>query len=346
MWRRPVRVLAVDGGGVRGILPAHVLAALEEMTGRCIADLFDLLVGTSIGGIGVLALARPGPDGRPFHTAADVREFFTSRAPGIFPTTSLNWPRSLRELEDLIRRPAQSVAMLGINLDLGNARHSPEGLRAALVDCYEDDMLGDVLTDVVITAFDVRAQRPRLFRSAAVRAGSQRDRGMVEVAMAASAPPTYFPAVEIEGDDGEPMVLVDGGVFAKTPALIAYLEGVRLVRESRMRYHGVEVVSVGTGSLGPRPELTLEEYSGRTWYRLAQSIFEAAQAGQSAVTDEVLGEVLGDRYWRFDLTLPDESAPAIDDASPQALAALQAMGQALVEIHRPHLERLAQRLVK
>ena len=60
-----VRVLAIDGGGVRGILPSRVLAALEEMTGRPTAELFDLAVGTSIGGIGVLSLARPGPDGRP-----------------------------------------------------------------------------------------------------------------------------------------------------------------------------------------------------------------------------------------------------------------------------------------
>ena len=113
-----------------------------------------------------------------------------------------------------------------------------------------------------------------------------------------------------------------------------------------LRFRGVEIVSIGTGSLGARPELTLEEHSGRTWYRLAQAIFEAAQAGQSAVTDNVLGEVLGDHYWRFDLTLPDGSAPAIDDASPEALAELRAMGQALVEIHRADLERLAQRLVK
>jgi patatin-like phospholipase/acyl hydrolase len=202
------------------------------------------------------------------------------------------------------------------------------------------------MTDVVLTSYDVRAQRPRLFRSAAVKAGTEGDREMAEVALAASCPPTYFPAVEIEGEDGEPMVLVDGGVFAKTPALIAYLEGVRLVRSSRRRFSGVEVVSVGTGSLGSRPELTLEEYSGRSWYRLAQAIFEAAQAGQSSVTEEVLGEVLGDRYWRFDLILDDDTAPAIDDASPEALAELERLGRGLVETHRADLERLAERLKK
>ena len=118
------------------------------------------------------------------------------------------------------------------------------------------------------------------------------------------------------------------------------------MREARLRYRGVEVVSVGTGSLPPRPELTLEEYRGRSWYRLAQSIFEAAQAGQTSVIDEVLGTVLGERYWRIDLTLEDGSTPAIDDASPENLAVLERLGKELVAGHRADLERLAGRLVR
>ena len=91
----PVKVLAIDGGGVRGIIPSHVLVALEELTGRSVASLFDVIVGTSIGGIGALALSAPNRHGQPDLTAQDVLDFFRNKAGQIFPQTSLSWPRSL-----------------------------------------------------------------------------------------------------------------------------------------------------------------------------------------------------------------------------------------------------------
>jgi patatin-like phospholipase/acyl hydrolase len=72
----PVRVLAIDGGGVRGIFPSHVLVALEELTEQPVASLFDVIVGTSIGGIGALALSAPNEEGKPDLTARDVLGFF------------------------------------------------------------------------------------------------------------------------------------------------------------------------------------------------------------------------------------------------------------------------------
>ncbi len=342
--RRKIRVLAVDGGGVRGILPARVLAALEHMAQRPTAQMFDLLVGTSIGGIGVLSLARPGADGQPMGSARGVGEFFTERARDIFPAASLNWPRSLRELEDMVRRPAQSVAVLGFNRDVGNARYSPEGLRNALEDRLGDATLGDALTDVVVTSYDVRGQRPRLFRSSDVRAGFAPDLTMVEVGLATTAAPTYFPAVEAEAEDGEPVVLVDGGVFASSPAMLAYVEGVRMARRLGSDAGDVEVVSLGTGTAPARPELTHAEFVGKSWFKLAQAIFEAAQVGQSAVNDEMLGALLGDRYWRFDTTLDEGVSIAMDDSSPENLSALHRLAGVLISARAGDLQLLADRI--
>jgi predicted acylesterase/phospholipase RssA len=342
--RRSVRVLAVDGGGVRGILPSRVLAALEEMTGRPTAELFDLAVGTSIGGIGVLSLARPGTDGRPMCSAEDLMAFFTDRAADIFPGPSLNWPRSLRELEDMVRRPTHSVAVLGINREVGNARYSPEGLRRALEDRLGDATLGDAIVDVVVTSYDVRGQRPIVFRSSDVRAGVEPDRSMLEVAMATAAAPTYFPAVEAEAGGGEPLVLVDGGVFASSPAMLAYVEGVRLARKLDLGAETVEVVSLGTGAAPARPELTHADFVGKSWFKLAQAIFEAAQVGQSSVNDEMLGTLLAGRYWRFDTTLAEGVSMSMDDTTPDNLAALHRLATALVGRRIGDLHRLAAHL--
>src|SRR5262245_39815807 len=82
--RRPLRILAIDGGGIRGILPAMVLSDLERRTNRPIIDLFDLIVGTSTGDLLALALACPGEGGRPRHSARDVIRFYEVEGKRVF----------------------------------------------------------------------------------------------------------------------------------------------------------------------------------------------------------------------------------------------------------------------
>src|SRR5437899_5464947 len=79
-----MNVLSVDGGGIRGVIPAMVLANLEERTGRPTAELFDLIAGTSTGGIIALALTVPGKDGRPRWTANDLVDLYLTEGPRIF----------------------------------------------------------------------------------------------------------------------------------------------------------------------------------------------------------------------------------------------------------------------
>jgi uncharacterized protein len=82
--KRPFRLLAIDGGGIRGILPAMVLADLERRTNRPIIDLFDMIVGTSTGGLIALALACPGEDGKPRHRARDLIRFYEVEGKRVF----------------------------------------------------------------------------------------------------------------------------------------------------------------------------------------------------------------------------------------------------------------------
>src|SRR5436305_11953922 len=77
-------VLAIDGGGIRGIIPAMVLAEIERRAGRPTATMFDLISGTSTGGIIAVALTRPGPDGKPAWSAAQLVELYEQQGPAIF----------------------------------------------------------------------------------------------------------------------------------------------------------------------------------------------------------------------------------------------------------------------
>src|SRR5438067_10935122 len=79
------KVLAVDGGGIRGLIPALILAKIEDQTKQRISDMFDLVAGTSTGGILALGLTKPGADGKAEKSAQDVARLYEEAGPTIFP---------------------------------------------------------------------------------------------------------------------------------------------------------------------------------------------------------------------------------------------------------------------
>ena len=81
---RTIRVLSIDGGGIRGIIPALMLGEIERRTNKPIAELFDLIAGTSTGGILALGLTVPGPDGKPKYCADELVQLYKEEGPRIF----------------------------------------------------------------------------------------------------------------------------------------------------------------------------------------------------------------------------------------------------------------------
>lgn len=339
--KKPIRVVTVDGGGVRGILPVRVMVALEEMTGRRVAELFDILVGTSIGGIGVLALMRPGPNGKPMWTARDLLVEYSTRAAEIFPDTSLSWPQSMQQLSEMIRRPSPTAALLGSNPRLGNARYDPAGLIDILTGQLGGAMMSEALQHTIVTSYDVRAQQPVLFDSAEIKAGRQEDIPMITAARATSAAPTYFPPMADTDGDGEERLLVDGGIFANNPALLGY----QAALERMAGPEDIVLVSLGTGLHAPDNTLTRTEYMGSSWFRLAQSLMQSAQVGNVSVIDRFLRTAIGDTYWRFDAQLTGPINHDMDNTTAEHVKWLDTAGKALVGERIGDLKRLAEVLV-
>jgi uncharacterized protein len=184
-----VRIIAIDGGGIRGLIPALVLAEIEQRTGRGIATLVDLIAGTSTGAIIACALAKPDP-----LPAAEIANIYVEEGPKIFD-------RSL----------VKTITSLGGNID---ERYDDKGLVSALERFLGDARLGDAVVPIFVTAYDTQSRTALLLRSA-----TDGDIAMVQAAHASSAAPTYFEPVRIG-----PRTLVDGGVFAVNPAMAAYAE--------------------------------------------------------------------------------------------------------------------------
>jgi len=183
-----LHVLAIDGGGIRGLIPALVLAEIERRTERRIGELVDLIAGTSAGAIIACALAKPEP-----MPASLVADLFVQDGPKIFDRS-------------LLKR----VISVGGLLD---ERYDSDGLVATLERHLGAASLRSAEPAVLLTAYDLERRRAVLLRS------GDASLSMVDAAHASSAAPTYFEPVPVDGQ-----TLVDGGVFAINPAMCAYAD--------------------------------------------------------------------------------------------------------------------------
>jgi patatin-like phospholipase/acyl hydrolase len=142
-----MRVLSIDGGGIRGIVPALVLAELEARSGRPVCDLFDLIGGTSTGGILALALTRPGQSSPPAPRwrASEIVALYREEGPRIF-TRSLG--KRITSVEGLL-----------------DERYANGPLREVLERYLGETTVDQALTDVFVTAYDLEARKPKFFKS-------------------------------------------------------------------------------------------------------------------------------------------------------------------------------------
>lgn len=301
------RVLAIDGGGIRGLIPALVLADLERRSGRRVAELFDLIAGTSTGGLLALALTRPGA--RP---AAELVDLYVEEGPRIFR-------RSLK----------RRILSLGGLLD---ERYPLEPLERALEKHLGDARLSEAAVDVLVTAYALEERRPYLFKSAAARVDAARDFPIVLAGLATSAAPTYFEPVPVGGQ-----ALIDGGVYAANPGMSAYAE----VRRHRPG-EDVLLVSLGTGELTE----PIRYEDARGWGRLewVRPLIDVIFDGVSDSVDYELRQLLSEEsYARIQTRLEDANGE-LDDASPGNVRALVREGERLVAARAEQLEDLARRL--
>jgi uncharacterized protein len=294
-----VKVLAIDGGGIRGLIPALVLAELERRCERPAADMFDLIAGTSTGGILACGLTRPGPDGRPRFSARELADLYDVEGPKVFHRSLL---KRILSVEGWI-----------------DERYDDAGLMDALGRYFGDARLRDALTDVLITAYDIHDRCAFFFRSSRARTDPEYDFSMVEAARATSGAPTYFEPFEVTDAGGaRTYPLIDGGVFAVNPAMCAYAEVA-----GRLDL----LLSLGTGShTRPLPYDEIKDWGQLEWARpVLDVVFDA---GQDAV-DFQLSALIDGAYVRLQ-TMLREASDDLDDASADNLAALRRDAERLI----------------
>jgi patatin-like phospholipase/acyl hydrolase len=314
-----IRILSIDGGGSRGLIPALVLADLERRTGRAVADLFDLVGGTSTGAMIALGLMRPGPHGRPRWRAEDIVSFYLT-----------DGPRTYRR--SLARKLLTAGGYLG-------PKYSSRRLAASLRRHLGDTMMSEALRDTVVPVYDLPTRTPYFFKSAEARQQRQPDQAMAVVARAATAAPTYFPSVSVPGGPGRPdQLLVDGGICVVNPAICLYAE----VRRDHPDEE-VTLMSLGCGELTSDVASRQMRRSGSL--RWVRPLFDLMMEGPEEIADYQCRQLLpAGSYFRFQVPLAPGPAP-IDDASPHNQEVLRRYGLKLIEDQDARLGVVAERLL-
>ena len=305
----PFRVLAIDGGGIRGIIPATVLVDLERrLAPRPLASAFDLIVGTSTGGIIALGLTVPD-GGHPRHPAERLLDLYLTDGETIFPGGGpVPLPRSAWVRE--------------------GTRYSVAGLEEALGCFFGDTPLTAALTGVVVTSYDLAYGEPVML-SSSPELGDVSDVTMVVAARATSAAPMFFKPQIVKDRDRERM-LVDGGVYVNNPALLGYLLGGRAAAHEE---RPLTLVSLGTGTR-PRhaPLPAAERAQMRDVSALARTLLEAVASGGGRLSHLLLARLADGerfRYWRLQTTLGSCSF-TMDDSSPENVTCLYQRARELV----------------
>jgi uncharacterized protein len=311
-----VKALCIDGGGIRGLIPALVLAEIERRTGRRTAEMVDFVAGSSTGGILACGLTRSGVDGKPRYSAQELANIYVEEGPRIFRRSLLKRIFSVEGWVD--------------------ERYEDDGLNAALERYLGDALLSEALTAVMVTAYEIHDRFAFFFRSERARANPTYDFPLVQVARATAAAPSYFEPAEVTDRAGaRTYPLIDGGVYATNPSMVAYADVVAGGRAEQLEL----MLSLGTGErIRPYSFEQVRWWGQLEWARPALDMVFDGVADTIGFESRTL---MGDRYVRLQTAL-DIASDELDDASAANLAALRREAERLIAASAAELDRVCE----
>lgn len=316
------KILSIDGGGIRGIIPSVLLQHLEDSLGKSIVDLFDLIVGTSTGGILAAGLTVPRAGGTQKFSAKDMLELYTERGREIFDRSF--W---------------RGITSLGGATD---EQYDHKPLEKILKQYLGEATLTDCLVPIVVTSYDIERREPYFFKTSRAKEKKDRNHYLRDAARATSAAPTYFEPAVVKSLAEKPTrrALVDGGVFVNNPSMCAYAEAVASGADPK----NVVVVSLGTG-IATR-KISYDDAKGWGALGWVRPIISVMMDGEADAADYHLRQLLPDetkgkdqRYFRFDTEL-DLALDDMDAAGAGNIENLRAEALQIIKGQSEELSRL------
>lgn len=290
-----IKILSIDGGGIRGIIPALLLAEIERVTGKKIYEIFDFFAGTSTGGILTLLLNKPNP-----LAASELAEIYNGNdGKKIFKKTFLT----------------------PLNYIFKGPKYDKKGIVSVLSEKLGDSCLKDILKPVLITSYETECRNATFFSNYDCR---YKDLYLKDIARATSAAPTYFEPLNIPNKG----TFIDGGVAANNPAMCAYVEVLKLLKKQGIDPDSKKIVVISLGTGTATNSYCYDEMKHWTpidWIKgpLISSFFD----GNSNTVEYQLKQIIKpDCYYRFQLQLPNEKgSDALDNTDEKNLDKLSSL---------------------
>ena len=349
--RPKYKILSIDGGGIRGIIPALLLAEIERRTQKPIFTLFDLITGTSSGGILALGLTKPrlrsdASDTLPVaeYTAEDLLQLFLEYGVEVFYEPLFQ--RLLGPLDDIFLQP----------------KYPSESKEEILRQYFGTALLENNLKEVFVTSYDIEKRIPILFTNKLEKEQIESKNfgklcggySLLNAALATTATPTYFAPHRVVNPHNSGIIytLIDGGVFANNPAHLAILEAQissKQKAEKVLNPEDILVVSLGTGSLTSiYPYKEVKNWGLWQWGRpLLNMMFDSNSkvvAGELEELFEPSDREAKSFYYRFQ-TLLDSELEEIDNTKVQNTRHLQAIAHRLISNKSQQIDELCSLLL-
>jgi uncharacterized protein len=341
-----IRVLAVVGGGVRGLIPLRFSLEIENRTKKTISELFDVVAGTSIGAITSLLLGVPQNPGalKPKYGSADLIQLFLKKSSDIFYSSVL---REAKTLNGLVGASYDRTALDGI-----------------LSDYFQDVKLSEVLVPTFISFYSLSTRMPIIVDSyVAKNEGASEDFYCKDVAAASSAAPTYFSPYKFSNlSNTKEFMGVDGGLFVNNPTLVG-LAGVYHMRDSELlksAYYGdssvnsankllkadnIFNVSLGTGTFEPVSDHEIINDGAGGWIahgELLDDMFNASAIAAAKISELLLPE---NQSFTLQPVLPLDNQ-RLDDASSDNLQELISIAENYIKTHDKEFDTIAKLLTQ
>jgi uncharacterized protein len=311
------KILALDGGGIRGVVAARILQEVEQEIinqgkGNFLHEYFDLVAGTSTGSIltGGIAVRK---------TSDELIKMYTKRGKDIFPQDRKqrykNFPSMIKPIFDVFSTP----------------KYSHDGITKVLKDAYKSIRIKDIEKPIIlILAYDTLYRNTTFFTNCHPDLGDRwyDDCYLWEICTASASAPTFFPPYKLEPVDKEKFGYwefphIDGGVSANNPALAALSLVLRVSQSpvsptikqqyklDNLRLEDISILSIGTGQTGePYQYEQISKWRGLNWAQNLTNIFmEPTSEIDSTICRQIMGGYDSKRYLRLQFDLNETFKP-------------------------------------
>lgn len=326
------RILSIDGGGVRGIIPAVILSYLEEKLQQLsgnpearLVDYFDLFAGTSTGGLIVAGLLTPDENGRPRYSAADIVDLYLENSRIIFQSSFIQSVKSASGLLDV--------------------KYDAKGVEFVYKQYFGNQELKELLKPCLIPVYDLTRGKNYFFRQHKATVSDRHNYYLKDVMRSATSAITFFPPTKIKTiDEKKEHCFVDGGFFAVNPALSAYAEFRYL--NHHLYSTSTMMCSLGTGRQDTLLDCEEIKHWGAVEWRdpgsnlVTTSLSEASNYQLEAVYNS------NPNYLRINPFIDQSHSTSLDNSKEEYLNYLYQLGRQAIVYNQKSLNRFASKLVE